>query len=98
MDVNSTVPYAFVPFVNTIQILMKTVSIFVGGIFGLYFMLFIWRIYTYKRNRSLFKGMRRDFKAMQKQIDGLEKKIDILSKKTRVNTASKRSSKSSKRK
>ena len=90
MDVNSTIPYALVPFVNTVESLMKTVSVFVGGIFGLYVLMFVWRLFVYKRNRSLFKGMRRDFNKMQKQITILEKKIDSLKRsQAKMNTKDK---------
>ncbi|MBU0535471.1 MAG: hypothetical protein KKE20_00790 [Nanoarchaeota archaeon] len=82
MDINSTIPGALVPFVSTMEVLMKTVSVFVGGIFGLYIVLFLFRIYTYKRNRAFFKKMRKEMSEMHKSIERIEKKVDSMKRKS----------------
>ncbi len=80
MDVNTTIT-VLDPVAETIKRLMSIVSVFVGGIFGLYIILFIWRIYAYKRNRRLFRRMNREIKRIEESLARVERKIDNLKEK-----------------
>ena len=77
MDVNSSIPL-LEPVAYTIQVLMKTISVFVGGIFGLYVIMFLWGLYRYKKDREFFKRMKKDIENMNYSMVRLDKKIDGL--------------------
>ena len=77
MDVNSSIPL-LEPVAYTIQTLMKTISFFVGGIFGLYVIMFLWGLYRYKKDREFFKRMKKDIENMNYSMVRLDKKIDGL--------------------
>lgn len=84
MDINTTLVNATLPmlesYIEAVNNIVKVVGIFVGGIFGYYIISFIWRIYTYKKNRQLFKALRFDMKHLAKSMDRLEKKINRMEK------------------
>ena len=77
MDVNTSIPL-LEPVASTIQTLMKTISVFVGGIFGLYVIMFLWGLYRYKKDREFFKRMKKDIENMNYSMVRLDKKIDGL--------------------
>ena len=77
MDVNTSIPL-LEPVASTIQTLMKTISVFVGGIFGLYVIMFLWGLYRYKKDREFFKRMKKDIENMNYSMVRLDKKIDAL--------------------
>lgn len=84
MDINTTLANATLPmlesYIETINNIVEVIGIFVGGIFGYYIISFIWRIYTYKKNRQLFKALRLDMKHLAKSMDRLENKINRMEK------------------
>lgn len=77
MDINSTIP-VFEPLTDTITDLMKIVSAFVGGIFGIYVILLIWRVYTFRRNRKFFSMLKKDINDLNISVARIERKIDSI--------------------
>ncbi|MFO8016074.1 MAG: hypothetical protein R6U32_03145 [Candidatus Woesearchaeota archaeon] len=83
MVINSTL--ASEPVIQGITSLVNTFKVLVGGVVGLYILMFIWRVYTYKRNRRFFKRIRRDIVKMtsaleetQAEMKGMKRKIDRI--------------------
>jgi hypothetical protein len=79
MDINTTTPL-LVPYFDTIRTLVNIAGVLVGGVFGFYIISFIWRIYSYKTERTMMKGFRHDLNTLTKTIARLEKKIDRMEK------------------
>lgn len=65
VDINATLPAALDPLVNTIKFLMNILSVFVGGIFGIYLILIILRWKEARDVRRLLKEMRDDLKELK---------------------------------
>ncbi|PIN86008.1 hypothetical protein COV19_06660 [Candidatus Woesearchaeota archaeon CG10_big_fil_rev_8_21_14_0_10_44_13] len=87
MDINSTLANA--PFVESVTSLAKTLEVLVGGIFGYYIISFIWRVYTYKRNKHFFKSLRADMQHMTAALRRLENEVKSLKKETKGNRRAK---------
>ena len=65
VDINATLPAALDPLINTIKFLMNILSVFVGGIFGIYLILIILRWKEARDVRRLLKEMRDDLKELK---------------------------------
>jgi len=65
VDINATLPAALDPLVNTIKFLMNILSVFVGGIFGIYLILIILRWKEARDVRRLLREMRDDLKELK---------------------------------
>ncbi|MCX6708002.1 MAG: hypothetical protein NT001_07795 [Candidatus Woesearchaeota archaeon] len=79
MDINTTAPL-LMPYLDTIHTLVNIAGVLVGGVFGFYIISFIWRIYSYKREKTMMKGFRHDLNMLTKSVARLEKKIDRMEK------------------
>ena len=74
---NATIP-VLEPIATSMSKFMRIVSALVGGMFGIYVILFIWRIYSYKRVRGVLKKLRKDIAGINDSLTRIEKKIDAL--------------------
>lgn len=100
MDINSTL--ASEPMILGITSMVNTVKILVGGVFGFYILMAIWRFYTYKKNRTFFKKLRRDIVRMTHSLEELQGEVNGLkrenkSKITNVSRIKKRNPKRKKK-
>jgi len=73
MVINSTL--ASEPIIVGITSMVNTLRLVVGGVFGLYILLFIFRIYAYKRNRMLFKKLRKEIVKMTHSLEELQAEV-----------------------
>ena len=75
VELNSTVSFLS-PYYSTVEQIIGTISLFVGGIFGIYLITLIVRLVFFKKVLNMFKELKI-------QMDLLNKKIDNLGKKKR---------------
>ena len=72
-DINATLPILG-PISSTVQEILNTVSILVGGIFGIYVISLIVRLIFFKKLLSIYKEMKDSMKRIETKIDKLKKK------------------------
>ncbi len=65
VDINATLPPVLDPLINTIKFLTNMLSVFVGGIFGIYLILIFLRWKEARDIRRLLKEIRNDLKELK---------------------------------
>ncbi len=63
------------PLLGPLARIVETLSVLVGGIFGLYLILVIFRIIEYRKFKKLLKSMKVDIEAMSKKLDSARKQL-----------------------
>jgi len=74
MDINSTAIQLVEPLGSTVNIFMNTVKVLVGGLFGLYVMMFIYRIFTFRKLSRQMKKLFKELNEIKVRLDKIEKK------------------------
>ena len=77
MAINETALLAS-PLLGPLASIIETLSVLVGGIFGLYLILVIFRIVEYRKFKKLLKGMKIDIEGMSKKLDLARGQLRIL--------------------
>ncbi|MBL7055927.1 hypothetical protein ISS07_03375 [Candidatus Woesearchaeota archaeon] len=62
------------PYFSTVEQVIGTISLFVGGIFGIYLITLVVRIVFFKKLHDDLKGMKTSIERIEKKVDGLKKK------------------------
>jgi membrane protein insertase Oxa1/YidC/SpoIIIJ len=73
VDINATIPLLG-PISSTVQEILNTVSLLVGGIFGIYVITLIVRLIFFKKLLDLYKEIKNSMEKMESKIDKLGKK------------------------
>jgi hypothetical protein len=73
VDINSTLPILG-PVSSTVQQIINTLSLFVGGIFGIYIITLVVRLVFFKKIYDSFEEIKVAIKRMEAKIDKLGKK------------------------
>ena len=73
VDLNATLPFLG-PVSSTVQQIFGIISIFVGGIFGIYVITLIVRLFFFRKIYKSFEEIRVSMKRMENKIDKLAKK------------------------
>ena len=73
VDLNATLPFLG-PVSSTVQQIFGIISIFVGGIFGIYVITLIVRLIFFRKIYKYFEENKTSMKRMENKIDRLRKK------------------------
>ena len=73
VDINATLPL-IEPFATTVDYFMSTVKLLVGGLFGLYVITFIYRIFTFRKLSRQMKKIFNELAEVKKRLGRLEKR------------------------
>jgi|TARA_B100000315_G_C14174570_1_gene406079 uncharacterized membrane protein len=73
VELNSTVSF-LQPYFSTVEEVIGTLSLFVGGIFGIYLIMLIVRLVFFQRIWKMFKGLKSQMTSLENKIDKLGKK------------------------
>lgn len=73
VDINSTLP-VLGPVSSTVQQIFNTISLLVGGIFGIYLITLVVRLVFFRKIYNLFEELKIAMKRMEAKIDKLGKK------------------------
>lgn len=68
MDINTTLPLVG-PIADTVTNMWQTLQVLVGGIFGLYIVIILLRIYEYKNISKTLKEIKEDIKKLKHSIN-----------------------------
>lgn len=79
-DINATLPF-LEPVAATLNILIDKIEYIVGGIFGLYIIMLLIRIYYSVRFLAAFKSIKKELKFLDEKITSMETKLNKLVKK-----------------
>ncbi len=72
-DLNATLPFLG-PVSSTVQQILNVVSIFVGGIFGIYVITLVVRIIFFKKILDFYRELKISMKRIENKVDKLGKK------------------------
>ncbi|MBN4049270.1 hypothetical protein JYT91_01500 [archaeon AH-315-M20] len=72
-DINATLPFLG-PVSSTIQQIFSVVSILVGGIFGIYVITLIVRLFFFRKIYKSFEEIKISIKRLEAKVDNLGKK------------------------
>ena len=73
VDLNSTVSF-LTPYYSTVEQIIGTISLLVGGIFGIYLIILVIRLIYLKKTFDFYKEIKADMARLEKKIDELAKK------------------------
>ena len=73
VDINATMPFLG-PLSSTVQEILNTVSLIVGGIFGIYVITLIVRLIFFKKIFDFYKELKVSMKRIEGKIDKMEKR------------------------
>ena len=73
VDINATIPLLG-PISSTVQQVLNTLSLLVGGIFGIYVITLIVRLIFFKKIFDFYKELKVSMKRIEGKIDNLGKK------------------------
>lgn len=73
VDINATIPLLG-PISSTVQEILNTVSLLVGGIFGIYVITLIVRLIFFKKLLDLYKEIKVSMKRIEAKVDKIGKK------------------------
>lgn len=73
VDINATAAFLS-PYYSTIEQVVGTISLFVGGIFGIYLITLIVRVVFFQRILKMFKELKNQMASLENKIDKLGKK------------------------
>ena len=73
VDINSTLPLLG-PVSSTIQQVLGVISVFVGGIFGIYVITLVVRIIFFKKLINMYKELKDELVNLNSKVDKLGKK------------------------
>lgn len=77
VDLNATIPF-IAPFASTLQGLIGFIKWFVGGIFGLYVIMLLMRLYSYFKLKHFFRYIELHLIHLTEKIDSMDKKLNAL--------------------
>ncbi|MCX8147385.1 MAG: hypothetical protein N3D84_02870 [Candidatus Woesearchaeota archaeon] len=80
MDINATIPI-IEPLASPIKNFMNTISVLVGGLFGLYLINLLWNIYRFNSNKRMIKKLIKNIEKLNRSMSRLERRISALEKK-----------------
>ena len=70
VDLNSTVSF-LTPYYSTVEQIIGTISLLVGGIFGIYLIILVIRLIYLKKTFDFYKEIKADMARLEKKIDGI---------------------------
>ena len=73
VDLNATIAF-LTPYYSTVEQIISTISLLVGGIFGIYLIILITRIIYLKKTFSFYKEIKNDMARLEKKIDDIAMK------------------------
>lgn len=73
IDLNATLPL-LEPWASTITNLMETLSVLIGGFFGLYVIILIYRIFTFRKLSKQMEKLFKEINDVKKSVARLERK------------------------
>tara|TARA_Y100000310_G_C20663819_1_gene806325 strand:- start:1095 stop:1325 length:231 start_codon:yes stop_codon:yes gene_type:complete len=74
VDLNSTLPL-IEPLALTVNTLINTLNVLVGGVFGLYVIILIFRIVTFRKLSGKMNHIIDEVGVLKKKLNKIEKKI-----------------------
>jgi len=72
-DLNATISF-LTPYYSTVEQIIGTISLFVGGIFGIYLIILVIRLIYLKKTFEFQKRVKNDMARLEKKIDALSSK------------------------
>jgi hypothetical protein len=75
LDINSTIPTLLDPVISEIHGLLNMLQFFVGGIFGLYLILVIIRLYEVRKLKKTLKTVTNQLEHLNIAMRRIEKKL-----------------------
>ena len=72
-DLNATIAF-LTPYYSTVEQLIGTISLLVGGIFGIYVIILAIRLIYLKKTFDFYKQIKNDMARLEQKIDNLGKK------------------------
>ena len=75
VDLNSTLPL-IEPLALTVNTLISTLNVLVGGVFGLYVIILIFRIVTFKKLSGKMNNILDEIGFIKKKVKNIEKKLN----------------------
>ncbi|MBI2208780.1 hypothetical protein HYU50_04775 [Candidatus Woesearchaeota archaeon] len=72
-DLNTTVAF-LTPYYSTVEQLIGTISLLVGGIFGIYLVILAIRLIYLKKTFEFYKQIKNDMARLEQKIDDIAKK------------------------
>ena len=73
VDLNTTITF-LTPYYSTVEQIISTISLLVGGIFGIYLIILITRIIYLKKTFNFYKQIKNDMARLEKKIDDIAMK------------------------
>ncbi len=70
VDLNATVSF-LTPYYSTVEQIIGTISLLVGGIFGIYVIILVIRLIYLKKTFDFYKEIKADMARLEKKIDDL---------------------------
>lgn len=72
-DLNATIAF-LAPYYSTVEQLIGTISLLVGGIFGIYVIILAIRLIYLKKTFDFYKQIKNDMARLEQKIDDIAKK------------------------
>ena len=73
VDLNATVSF-LAPYYSTVEQIIGTISLLVGGIFGIYLVILVIRLIYLKKTFDFYKEIKADMARLEQKIDDIAKK------------------------
>lgn len=72
-DLNATAAF-LAPYYSTVEQVISTISLLVGGIFGIYLIILITRVIYLKKTFDFYKEIKADMARLEQKIDDIARK------------------------
>lgn len=72
-DLNATIAF-LTPYYSTVEQVIGTISLLVGGIFGIYLIILVIRLIYLKKTFDFYKQIKNDMARLEQKIDDIAKK------------------------
>lgn len=73
VDLNATVSF-LTPYYSTVEQIIGTISLLVGGIFGIYLIILVIRLIYLKKTFDFYKEIKADMARLENKIDEIARK------------------------
>ena len=73
VDLNATTAF-LAPYYSTVEQVIGTISLLVGGIFGIYLVILVIRLIYLKKTFDFYKEVKADMARLEQKIDDIAKK------------------------
>ena len=73
VDLNATVSF-LTPYYSTVEQVISTISLLVGGIFGIYVIILVIRLIYLKKTFDFYKEIKADLTRLEQKVDDIARK------------------------